>query len=320
MCFLLFTAPADNPDVGQPKRKSTDKARAKSAITWALLFMWSFLIALAIISSASPKLLESFSHLGKFGTVRAYQDYGDNALRQKKYNLAIAQYQGALRIQPDYVPAMVNLGIAYMEMDNFERADKIFSDALKLESNRKETIYFNLGQLAEKQNKPAEAINYYIKAIGNGFEQESVYQRLGVLYYNNKQFDLALDAFEKLLAIQTDVVTPYQNMLKLSLLNFDEDSSDAQVIKSQLNQDLASGLLSNYDLETIHQIQTRDKNVAKTHNHIGAIYAFKGDIEKATEHFEKSLAIWPGNDDARNNLAILKRIAEQKGLAIAGGK
>jgi len=291
-----------------------NRSKNRKVIIIFLMFIWCFLISLAFISAADPPWLRELSQIGRQGGSRAMLGYGDDYLHQGDYNMAIAQYQKALKIKPDYVGAAVNMAICYNKQGNTNQAIWLLEDALKRATAYRGIIYYNIAEIFEEQGKIDDAIANYEKAIGTELDQSLVYRKLGPIFLDMKDYPKALDAFNKLLAIQTDVTMPYQLMLKNSLPGYETDSLNQVKIKSLIETGVTVEKLSAYDLTTIKNNMADDKEIAKTHNHLAFIYAMQNNIDAAIDHFEQSLKIWPGNQDATKNLPLLRQM-KQKQLA-----
>jgi tetratricopeptide (TPR) repeat protein len=285
--------------------KTGKPSRLRTAITLGLIFIWLCLISFAFIAASEPPWLKNISKFGKTGESRTMKDLGDNYLRQKNFLMAIAHYQRALEIKPDFVGAMTNLAIALNFTGNGERGIKILRDALKLNSGQSGVIYFNMAQILEGQGKKKEAIEYYMKTIDSEVEQDMVYRRLGILYLDAKEYENARVAFEMALQIQTDAVTPYLNMLKLNLEVYRADKDNLRIIEQMIKDSLNAEDLKYFDLNTIETINRSDPEIARTHNYLGIICTAQGNVDRAREHFEESQRIWPENIDARNSLQML---------------
>ena len=48
--------------------------------------------------------------------------------------------------------------------------------------------------------------------------------------------------------------------------------------------------------------------MASAHYHIGVAYYYKGDIDKATEHFKKAVEIDPEDKQSARNLTTLREL------------
>jgi tetratricopeptide (TPR) repeat protein len=305
MFSLFSTTPADRrrKSAAPPPRK--EPSRKQTLVTWSLVGLWLLLFVFGGISVANPKWLQALSRPGAETESRNYKDYGDNYLRQNNYRMAITHYKRALEIKPDYVGASVNMAISYSRLGDYTRAEKILRDALKSESAKNGVVYYNLGELFEKQGKKDEAIRNYRKALDFESQRDLIYRKLGTVYLSSEQYEEAKEAFEMALASQLDVTSAYRYMLESCLDEFKDDTVNLPIIKEQLASPTRPEDLTAYDLTVIRSMQQRDSEIAKTHNFLGLIYTHLGDSTEAVEQYEVSLKIWPGNTDAKKNLQML---------------
>ncbi len=312
MFYLFSITPADKDrkPVKQPQQKTP--SRARTIVTGGLFAVWIVLFLFGGISIVNPQWLQEMSRPGKDTESQNYKDYADNFLRQSNYRMAIAQYQRALKIKPSLVGASVNLAITYSRMGDYARAEDILKEALKVNTAQKGVIYYNLGELYEKQKKTEQAIECYRHAHSFEFQQDLMYRKLAVLYLNAERYEEAREAFERVLAIQLDPSASYRNMLLGSMDMFEADTANLEIIRQQLAQKVRVEDFPGYDLTIIRTTQQRDPEIAKTHNFLGLIYVRLGDNARAIEHFEQSLKIWPGNADAKKNLQVLRQVQEKQ--------
>jgi len=105
-------------------------------------------------------------------------------------------------------------------------------------------------------------------------------------------------------------------MLHKARLLLDDDPEACRDIEEQLNQPLeAAALAETYDLGLIGRLNSRDRELAKTHNRLGLICARLGDLDGAIGHYHSSARIWPGNEAAVTNLPILEQARADRGTA-----
>ncbi len=311
MFSSFSTTPADSART-QRSRSAGQPSRSETVLSYGLMLIWLLLMSFGAISAVNPEWLKELSGLGRRAEFRDYENYGDVFLQQRNYRRAIDQYMAALDIRPGQASVLINLAVAYMQIGAVDRAVEILQDALETETDRDELIYFNLGELLEKQGKLDDAAAYYQRAIGSTVEQDLVYRKLGGLYLSTAQYEEAIHAFENALSCQTDPCRPYLSMLSRGLQTYEEDTINLSIIERLTSQAASLDNLDRYDLEIIHQLQQSDPEIAKTHNHLGFIHYRLGNIEAGIRHFEKSLQIWPGNVDASKNLPLLRQMLHDR--------
>lgn len=85
---------------------------------------------------------------------------------------SIKYSQMALELKKDYVPALINIGVAYARVDNITAAETSLNKALTIEPDN-QTASMNLAVLYEKQGEYQKAFEYYSKLArmgnANGF-------------------------------------------------------------------------------------------------------------------------------------------------------
>jgi tetratricopeptide (TPR) repeat protein len=206
---------------------------------------------------------------------------------------------------------MINLAVAYTYAGFPQEADRVLKAASRLESNRKDLISFNLGELLERQGKTEEAIHCYREAVGSKIDQGLVYRKLGLLYLGAKRYEEALEAFENTLANQTDVKSSYMDMLNRSLDDYEDDTVTLPIIEARFSRGVSTEDLAPYDLKIIRHLQQSDPEIAKTHNHLAYIHVQRKDYSSAARHYQRSLEIWPGNTDAQSGINYLAKLRQE---------
>jgi Flp pilus assembly protein TadD len=139
-------------------------------------------------SGSNPYLLDPADYNKRFPK-KALKEYerGVGAERKGNHDEAIAHYQSALKIAPEYYPAHNNLGSLYLSKADFTSAEEQFQEAVRLGRNDAQA-YFNLGNLfllkgryresegalsSGLQRQPDSAFGHYL--------QGSLYGRTGKL-------------------------------------------------------------------------------------------------------------------------------------------
>ncbi|MFT5434018.1 MAG: tetratricopeptide (TPR) repeat protein, partial [Myxococcota bacterium] len=91
---------------------------------------------------------------------------GRKLTKAKKYVKAIAAFDTAIRMDPKAARAWSGRGYAKLLAGQLDKAARDFNQALKLDTtdNYRAAIWFNFGQVAEKQNKWKQARRAYKKA------------------------------------------------------------------------------------------------------------------------------------------------------------
>ena len=103
------------------------------------------------------------------GCWMAYNNLGTTLARQGKTENAVACFQTALAIKPDYFDATNNLIAYYRETENYDRAIERLQTLLKLRPDSSATAYYNLACIYSLMGETEIAVTYLQKAIDRGF-------------------------------------------------------------------------------------------------------------------------------------------------------
>ena len=131
---------------------------------------------------------------------------------QKKYDLAIAQYEKSLELDREFARTKVYLGLALLEVGQDERALSLFSEIDKIYPIH--TVSKTaLGSFYAKNGQEKEAQK--ILQILNNVEKPSVYENYGIAVINAHlgNIEKALDILESL--------SPYRNINMIVRIKFD---------------------------------------------------------------------------------------------------
>jgi tetratricopeptide (TPR) repeat protein len=278
-------------------------------MTWILLGVWAVLVGFGILSLFDPAWLERLGQRGRSAEASTGRNLGDLAYRRGDYNRAIGEYLEALKIDPEAADIHHNLGVVYLEQRQVAAAREALlkAEALATAPRLRSFVALHLGDVARLEGRRDEALQHYAAALGPAMRPDLVYRNMGAVYLETKNYELAREAFEKTLEAQLDPLLPYREMLNRAQ---DAATLDADVetwLDSWRAREFDEADWARLDRETLQLMHESDPEIAKTHNHLGLIYFNLGQREKAVQHFEASLAIWPGNLDAVRNLRILKR-------------
>lgn len=119
---------------------------------------------------------------------------------QGKYMEAISCFQQALRANPSSISAMYEMSLSYLKMKDYDNAIVHSSRVINLEY---EPIlldaYVVKGTSLAAQNKMNEAIDLFKEAIKKCGDEYLLHYNLGLIYYNNKENELALTHLSKAL-------------------------------------------------------------------------------------------------------------------------
>jgi tetratricopeptide (TPR) repeat protein len=128
----------------------------------------------------------------------------------REHKEAIRCYTEAIRLQPDYIDAYHNRGLAFYNAGQLEEAIGDYDKTIRLKPDYA-SAYNKRGAAREAQGDAEGAIRDYGLAIQYVYEdQEHVpYQNRGMLLYNKGEFEKAIQDFNKALQLKPDSGTVY---------------------------------------------------------------------------------------------------------------
>lgn len=155
---------------------------------------WIVLIILAaLMVSTLACLSPEYQHLNK----------GDKYSEKGQWDDAIAEYNSALEINPDFLEALFNRGTAYVEKGTYDKGIEDYSRVIELD--RENTLAYWQRSTAYIHNQQyKEAIEDCQSALDLGLQSHFIYKNLGIASANLEQYDNAIIYFRKAQQVATN--------------------------------------------------------------------------------------------------------------------
>jgi tetratricopeptide (TPR) repeat protein len=119
---------------------------------------------------------------GEDDDAAAYKAFArGSSLERRSPGEAKAAYREVLRLDPQAVPALVNLGRLEHESGNLAEAERLYRDALSLDPTERSAA-FNLAVVAEDQGEMRLAIRRYEQALRIAPDLADAHHRLARLH------------------------------------------------------------------------------------------------------------------------------------------
>lgn len=173
----------------------------------------SFLAQLGKVKEAAAIWLELTETAPNLG--RPFYNLG-NIFMQQDISVAIDYFKQALKREPDYIPAIVNLAICYQQVNDLQSAIKLYDQALSFDPNDAQIIY-NKAFLLYECGDYIKAIHLLEDVIELNPAHISAYNYLGLCYAALNQTDDAHYFFDKALELNPNYVFAARN--KAALFN-----------------------------------------------------------------------------------------------------
>jgi len=165
-------------------------------------------------SGSNPDLVSPADYNQRFPkkAVKEYQR-GVDAEHKGKREEAIAHYEGALKMAPDYYPAHNNLGSLYLSKSDFHAAEAQFRESVRLDQNDAQA-YFNLGNVLMLTGRYTESEAVLEDGLRRRPDSAFAHFLQGCLFARTGKFDEAEKSLRK--ALQLD---PSMSQAQLQLVN-----------------------------------------------------------------------------------------------------
>ena len=163
--YVLWFASGENPD--SPDIRKVIELNPKFVPAYVGLGN-----SLFFKKRAYGQATENFRKAAELAPSAQIHNLFGTALRtQGHYNEAIEQYEMAIKQNPNYAPAYMNLGITYYYLNKFNQDIDNQKKAISLNPKYPDA-YFFIAEGYEKANNPQQAIIYYKKFLEVSLEQE----------------------------------------------------------------------------------------------------------------------------------------------------
>jgi tetratricopeptide (TPR) repeat protein len=197
---------------------------------------------------------------------------------------AIYHYKESLKIKPNYVRALYNLGTALSEKGDYDEAVLYFSKALKI-NPKKTDARMNMANVLFKQGKSDKAVFHYNEIIKRDSENADVHSNLAIILSAQGKLDESILHYKEAVKINPEHLKAHYNLGNIFIKQGKTKEAFthfAEVIKIK-------------------------PDFVQAYNKIGLILFKQGKFNGAKVFFSKSIQIDPNYSEARKNLEILKK-------------
>ena len=215
-------------------------------------------------------------------------------------NTAIKHYSEALRIEPEYIPGHINMGVALVEQDKLDRAIIHFAEVLRHKPDQFE-VRFNLGTILAKQGKFPQAIPHLIEALKIKPDSYEVHHALGAIFFQQGRLKEGIEQYTEVLRIQ-----PYSSKVR----------DELAVAHNRFGIELARQAKLDEAITHFTKALEVKPDLADAHSNLGRALSLQGDIDQALTHYSKALQLDPNLVNARYCMACILASQGKKNDAI----
>ncbi|MEO0378210.1 MAG: tetratricopeptide repeat protein, partial [Cyanobacteria bacterium P01_A01_bin.17] len=204
-----------------------------------------------------------------------YADLGYLFRRERRFAKAVAHYQLALSLKPDWVAVRYNLATLLYELGDWDAAIEQYCHVIKLQPTHNHAC-FNLAVVYGQKRKVGQAIELYRRVIREHPEESSAYSNLGDILSRQAKHEEALEVYQQGLAVHPE---------------------DAKLLN---NLGLALARQGNLGdaIATYQSAISLDPGLAISHHNLGSLWLQHQDYPQAVTCFQRVLALEPKNIDA----------------------
>ena len=132
---------------------------------------------------------------------------GRTRFNENDYRGAISSFERALALHPKYVEAENNIGLAWRELNETDKARAAFETAIEWQGPAPTDAqpFLNLGKLYSDQHQPAKAIEYLQRAADLAPSNPTIHEELSHAYGAQPDLPKAQAELEKAIALAPNV-------------------------------------------------------------------------------------------------------------------
>jgi tetratricopeptide (TPR) repeat protein len=202
--------------------------------------------------------------------------------QESKTDNAEKLYNQVLKIDPNYLPALNNLGVLYKKLGKHNKAKSCYEKAITLNPNNIDILY-NLGNIFQKLEEYQKAKDYYEKVIKINPNYTDAYNNLGVVFQKLGKYQKAKNCYEKVITIIPNYAEAHNNLgIMFQKLEEYQKAINCYEKAIQINPIFADA-----------------------HNNLGKSFKELGENQKAIDFYEKTIEINPNHLAAQSNLGHL---------------
>ena len=211
-----------NFDLSEERDKERNKnylmnGEKKRSNNFRLRLLYTILILLIMLLVIDTIVVRPY-----MAEVYAYQ--GEKYLENGNYKESLLKYKYANTLNPFNGRVLFNLGVNYYILDIYEEAEQIFKKLKKYYNDK--NIYGNLGLCYIKMGDYQRAEEEFKYAIYLDPQFSKAYSDLGLLYFEKANYDGAIEQWKRILEIDPDFSENYIILTNLGVVYEKKEMSD----------------------------------------------------------------------------------------------
>lgn len=148
---------------------------------------------------------------GDMAEVTRHNDLGVVYMEQNNFAAAAREFEEVLKLHPNYVIGHINLGIAYVQMSRYDDAVRELKEALSLDPDNP-YAHYNLGLIYKIRGQYPEAKMEFETVLKKDPEDPYVWHNLGIVLSKLKDHEAAVKAYEQVLRLDPNNISAHYNL------------------------------------------------------------------------------------------------------------
>jgi len=165
---------------------------------------WKLLLGIFILGIGSFGAIFMLNRLNSKNAIELYNQ-GNTLIQLQRYQEALATYEKAIDIKPDYPQALYGQGKALFQLKKYQESLIAYDQAIQIQPNYLEA-WTNRGFVLVRLKRYSEAIATVDKALQLKNDEPQVWQLKGDIFIKISQYNDAIKAYEQ--AINLDKNNP----------------------------------------------------------------------------------------------------------------
>ena len=132
---------------------------------------------------------------------------GRTRFSENDYRGAVVSFERAMALHPKYIEAENNLGLAWRELNDLDKARTAFETAIEWQGSAPSDAqpFLNLGKLYGDQHQPEKAVEYLKRAAELAPNNPTIHEELSHVYAAQPDLTRAKEELEKAIALAPNV-------------------------------------------------------------------------------------------------------------------
>ncbi len=263
-------------------------------------------------------------------TAEALKNQGNAQKAAGDLQGAIESYRRALEVEPDYVPALYNLGLVFRELQQFDEAEACFRRVLAVEPRDVDAL-FNLGALLRRSSRLGEADEVFRRALELAPDNPYLWLKLGDVCgarHTDASLREAAECFRRAVELRPDLADAHYG-LGNAYMAAGHPEAAAHAYRETLRLDPENAVLMLDLASTLRALGQRaeamslisrvleiEPGLSGAQNLLGMLLQDEGRLDEALEHYRRAVALAPNEAGPHNNLACIQGLQGQLDEAV----